>query len=307
MKPFFREILQPDAEAAARIEGDIVKFTPDLSYSTGNFSLLRDKHAQLQLDSVNGTTDRLNTILERTNWPAPFFKDKLVLECGCGAGPDTEVLLKLGAKVVAVDLAGLERAQNNLKNNENLQLVQGDITNLPFQPKSFDIVFCHRVIQHTPDPSKTLNHILSFVKDDGAAFVHSYARTMQQMWNWKYALLPLTRRMNPDKLYSLVEKSAPCLFKLTSALYKLRRPGFILARVFVPFYNYRHKKKFIGKSDKFIIEFGIHDTFDALSPPYDSPLSLQRMQTIAAAHLKRPYEVVHASRRTITLLRSVVN
>lgn len=306
MKVFFNEALRHGVMDNARVDGDIVKFTPDISYSTGNFSLLRDKHAQLQLDSLNGTTDRLNTILGRTNWPADFFKDKLVLECGCGAGPDTEVLLKLGAKVVAVDLAGLEKARHNLKNHENVQLVQGDITDLPFKPKSFDIVFCHRVIQHTPNPAHTLDHILSFVKDDGAAFVHSYARTAQQMWNWKYALLPLTRRMDPNKLYRLVEKNAPCLYNITSALYKLGRPGFILARVFVPFYNYRHKKKFDGKSDQFIIEFGIHDTFDALSPPYDSPLGLKRMQKIAATHLKKPYEVVHAAGRSITLLRTRV-
>ena len=87
----------------------------------------------MQFDSKNNTTDRLNTILQRTNWNKEFFKDKLILECGCGAGPDTEILLSLGAKVVAVDIAGLDIARKNLGNHENLLLLQADITNLPFR------------------------------------------------------------------------------------------------------------------------------------------------------------------------------
>ena len=99
------------------IENLIPRFTPNQSYSIGNFSRLRDKFAELQFDSKNNTTDRLNTILERTQWKKDFFKDKLILECGCGAGPDTEILLKLGAKVIAVDIAGLDIAQKNLGHN----------------------------------------------------------------------------------------------------------------------------------------------------------------------------------------------
>lgn len=89
------------------IRNGIPRFSPDVSYSSGNFSLLREKHATLQLDSMNCTIDRLETVLSRTNWDPVFFKDKTILECGCGAGPDTEVLAGLGAKVLAVDIAGL--------------------------------------------------------------------------------------------------------------------------------------------------------------------------------------------------------
>jgi SAM-dependent methyltransferase len=68
----------------------------------------------------------------------------VVLECGCGAGPDTEILLKLGARVVSVDLAGVDVAQNNLGEQESLCLEQASIENLPFNTASFDIVFCHK-------------------------------------------------------------------------------------------------------------------------------------------------------------------
>ena len=305
--PDITHLIQPSRLPDMRVENGIHKFTPDISYSTGNFSKLREKHARLQLDSVNGTTDRMDTMLRRTNWPRDFWKGKLVLECGCGAGPDTETMLALGARVVAVDLAGLTQAQANLNNHPNLTLVQASLMDLPFQEKTFDIVFCHRVIQHTPDPAHVLRHILTFVKDDGHVFVHSYGRTFRQMFNWKYALLPLTRRINPDTLYAWVERAAPVLYKISNFISRFGWPGRYIAETFVPLRNYRLAKKFAGKDDDFILEYAVHDTFDALSPPYDSPMSRASMHAIATARgLKTPFEVVYMYQKTVTLLRSII-
>lgn len=282
------------------IKNGIPRFTPDLSYSTGNFSLLREKHATLQFDSVNGTTDRLQTILSRTNWPRKFFEGKTVLECGCGAGPDTEVLLGLGAKVLAVDIAGLDTAKRNIS-HPNVQFAQADITNLPLQRKAFDIVFCHRVLQHTPRPAETLEAILSLVKDDGAVFVHSYARRFIQMFRWKYVLRPVTRRLDTERLYNFIQWYSSPAFKLTSLFNRNVLTRYI-AWVCIPFLNYRHQQAFKNKSDQFLLEFGIHDTFDALSPKYDRPLQASYLKKIAAKHLRSPFEVIEDP--TITLLRT---
>jgi SAM-dependent methyltransferase len=282
------------------IRDGIPRFTPDLSYASGNFSLLREKHATLQLDSVNGTNDRLHTILSRTNWPRKFFEGKTVLECGCGAGPDTEVLLGLGAKVLAVDIAGLDTAKRNVP-HRNVQFAQADITNLPLQRKAFDIVFCHRVLQHTPRPAETLEAILSRVKDDGAVFVHSYAQRFIQMFRWKYFLRPVTRRLDPERLYNFIQWYSSPAFKLTSLLNRNILTRYV-AWVCVPFLNYRHQQAFKNKSDEFVLEFGIHDTFDALSPKYDRPLRASCLKKIAAKHLRSPYEVIEEP--TITLLRT---
>ena len=43
------------------VRNDIPRFSPDNSYSSGNFSKLRELHATLQLDSKNATSDRLDT------------------------------------------------------------------------------------------------------------------------------------------------------------------------------------------------------------------------------------------------------
>ena len=291
------------------VRSGILRFTPDDSYATGNFSRLRERHARLQLDSANGTRDRLNTILERTRWPREFFRGKLVLECGCGAGPDTEVLLSFGASVVSVDIAGVDVCRANIGPHPNHLVVQASIDDLPFRERAFDIVWCHRVLQHTPAPARTLDHILRFARRDGAAFVHSYARSFHQMFSWKYALRPITRRMDPQRLYARVEAGVPALFRFTCALRRMRpsRLGALLWRIayhVVPVRNPRFAPQFAGKDDAYAIEFAIHDTFDSLSPRYDSPLSARAFREIAGRILARDFEVFEAP--DITLLRTRV-
>jgi 2-polyprenyl-3-methyl-5-hydroxy-6-metoxy-1,4-benzoquinol methylase len=298
------DILNSSDDVRIPIRNGIARFTPDISYSSGNFGLLREEFAELQLDSCNGTTDRLNTILYRTKWPREYFKDKLILECGCGVGPDTEILLSLGARVVAVDLAGLDIAKKNLSKHENRNnalLVQASITDLPFDKKTFDIVFCHRVLQHTPDAEATLAHILQFVKDKGAVFVHSYSDHPYQRLRWKYFLRPITATMSSKLLFKIIRSGAPFFYGLTTMICKYKW-GRDLAYRFIPFCNHRYHPPFKDKSDKFIMSYGIHDTFDALSPKYDRPIRKKAMNDIAEKYLKRPFEVV--SGRTLTVLRT---
>nr|WP_255536573.1 class I SAM-dependent methyltransferase [Pacificimonas pallii] len=288
-------------EHSVSLEAGIPRFTPGSSYSHGNFERLRTEHATLQLDSKNGTSDRRNTILKRTGWPVEYFRGKTVLECGCGAGPDTEILLSMGAKVVAVDLAGVDVAAANLGQRPELCLVQASIADLPFKAQSFDIVFCHRVIMHTPDPKGILDHILRFVKPEGAVFVHSYSRDLFQMARWKYAMRPLTKRIDPERLYRFIESAAPTMFRITEALNK-SKVGKRISWHFVPFMNYSQKPELMQMTDETLLEYAIHDTFDALSPPYDNPLSVADFETAARKHLKAPWEIVRGS--AITYLRS---
>jgi len=286
----------------------ILRFTPNISYSTGNFARLREDHSKLQLDSVNGTQDRLDTILSRTNWPPDFFRGKLLLECGCGAGPDAEILRSLGAKVVSVDIAGVDVSKENLGSKEDCEIVQASIVDLPFKKQCFDIVWCHRVLQHTPNPPETLKHILSFVKDDGAVFVHSYSKTFSQLFSWKYAMRPITKRMDPERLYKWVGAWVPAAYKLTNFLHrippdKLGEILFKIAYYLVPIRNYRFNPEFSDKSDEYVLEYAVHDTFDALSPKFDAPMSVKNIRVIAKSYLKQEFEVIETG---VTLLRTKV-
>lgn len=307
LKSFFVERLHSNVDGGLpetdfETRDGIPRFTPDESYSE-NFQLLRQHHGELQLDSRNKTSDRKETLLKRTNWPESFFADKIVLECGCGAGPDTEILLSLGCKVVAVDLTGCDAAQRNVAHNPNVQFVQADIADLPLKPKSFDIVFCHRVLQHTPSPVDTLSHILTFAKPDGAVFVHSYARNFYQLMRWKYVLRPMTRRLSNSSLYGVIRKLSRPLFAATNVLNKTKL-GRVLGHFFVPFLNYRYHPTYRKMSDEQMIEYAVHDTFDALSARYDRPISTKNMEKVAQVALAGRFEI--ATTRGTTLLRSKV-
>ena len=287
------------------VRDGIPRFSPDDSYSSGNFSVLRERHATLQLDSVNGTDDRMQTFLRRTGWKPDDIAGKVVLECGCGAGPDTEVLLALGARVVAVDLAGTDVALSNLGARPELCLVQASIDDLPFKPKSFDIVFCHRVIMHTPDPARVMDHILGFVKPQGHAFVHSYSRDFYQMFRWKYPLRAITKRMRSERLYRLIEKASVYLFPLSAWMNKNNRYLRRICWHFVPYINHRHQPKYADLSDAQMLELSIHETFDALSPHYDNPMSMRTMNRNAQWHLDVPIDMHHG--RAFVLMRTKMN
>ena len=304
--PNYIDLIDGTKLKSARRRDGYIAFSPDISVSTGNFSKLRDEFPTIQFDSSNETEERRSIILERTGWKKEDFQGKLILECGCGAGPDTEILCALGASVVSVDLAGLDVAANNLRQQiteGKAFLVQADLGDLPFKSQVFDIVFCHRVIMHTPNPEHTLREILKYVSDDGLIFVHSYADTFFQVFRWKYFLLPLTRRLDPNFVFNTIKNNAKWLFKLSKLLFKFGKVGSYLNWVFVPFYNYSRKTTFESKSEEFLIEYGIHDTFDALTPKYDKPLKFQEAKKIVyERNLTRQTNFYQD--RYITLIRS---
>jgi 2-polyprenyl-3-methyl-5-hydroxy-6-metoxy-1,4-benzoquinol methylase len=204
--------------------------------------------------------------------------------------------------VVAVDLTGLDTALANLGACDNLCLAQSDITDLPVRKKSFDIVFCHRVLQHTPKPAHTLRHILQYVKHDGAVFIHTYAKTWYQLMTWKYLLRPITSRMSTQRLYKLIAQYAPSAYALTTAISCLPK-GHLINHFLIPFYNHHHHPRLKNLSDTMLIEYAIHDTFDALSPRYDRPISAKTIKGIAREMLSVPFEIIEQP--SITLLRTV--
>ena len=105
-------------------------------------------------------------------WIAPvraeFFKDKIVLEGGCGKGRHTQLAASWGAgDVIGVDLsAAVETAFVATRGIPNAHIVQADIYNLPFA-RSFDYVFSVGVLHHLPDPAAGFHSLAHLVKPAG--------------------------------------------------------------------------------------------------------------------------------------------
>lgn len=96
-----------------------------------------------------------------------------ILDIGCGPGTITADLAELvpQGKVTGVDCAEvvLENARAHVQeraiNNCVFEVV--DANGLPYADASFDVVFCHQVLQHVNDPVGILKEMLRVAKPGG--------------------------------------------------------------------------------------------------------------------------------------------
>ena len=120
-----------------------------------------------------------------TEWHIPSAADFAgarglqVLEIGCGLGTDGAQFAKAGANYTGVDLteAAIELARRrfelfNLPGN----FKTADAENLSFADDSFDLVYSHGVLHHTPDTAKAIREIHRVLRPGGRAIVMLYHR-----------------------------------------------------------------------------------------------------------------------------------
>ena len=217
----------------------IPRFVKNENY-TSNFGFEWNTIGHIRSDRYNKTNSIRNTILYRTGWNPDNTKGKLILECGCGAGNDTEVLLDLGMKVIAFDYSNsVDMALLNNKLNRDLLIIQADIYNIPLKEEVFDIVYCHRVIQHTPNPETTFYSIIKHLKKSGEVFLHSYSLTPMNLLHYHYILRPFTKRINYSIVFKILKIIGPILYWLVGKIQEIKRFKVlknILLRV-IPFDN----------------------------------------------------------------------
>jgi ubiquinone/menaquinone biosynthesis C-methylase UbiE len=102
-----------------------------------------------------------------------------VLEIGCGLGTDGAQFAKAGADYTGVDLtdAAVELARKHfelLGLGGNFRMA--DAENLNFADESFDLVYSHGVLHHTPDTASAVREIHRVLKPSGRAMVMLYHR-----------------------------------------------------------------------------------------------------------------------------------
>lgn len=97
----------------------------------------------------------------------PHFR---ILDVGCGPGTvtaDLAELVPLGT-VIGIDMLAAvlvqARAHAQERNLDNIEFQQVDANSLPFDDDSFDVVFCHQVLQHVKDPVHLLKEMKRVAK-----------------------------------------------------------------------------------------------------------------------------------------------
>lgn len=140
------------------------------------------------------------------------YKDKTILEVGCGIGIDLIRFAKKGAKVTGIDLAeqSIDLARKYFKQSNvegDFKLGNGEA--LEFEDNSFDVVYAHGVIQYTANAQKMLDELHRVVRPGGEVIMMVYNKN-----SW---LNFLSKTLGVE----LEHEDAPVLKKYTIPEFKL--------------------------------------------------------------------------------------
>lgn len=264
-----------NCQASYAMQDGIARFVPAENYSQ-SFGLQWNRHRRTQLDSAIGQPISERRLSQATGWPRDL-RGQRILEGGSGAGRFTEVLCRTGADVYSFDYSSaVDANRQNNGHQPNLRLFQADIFRIPLREAWFDHVLCLGVLQHTPDPERAFGSLARHVKPSGDLVIDVYRCSLAAALQWKYFLRPLTRRMDPARLYRMVETIAPSLVTPTRLL---RRLGGRAAARLSPIVEYSH----LGLTPEQNRQWAVLDTFDMYSPAYDLPQTADTVRRWFAA------------------------
>jgi len=107
---------------------------------------------------------------------AKIARGARILDMGCGHGRITELIVQ---RVPDLDIVGVDMTQQLLDNfmaktgvnGCKIQLLQGDITKLPFPDNAFDAIISSRVFQYVPDPVVGVSEAYRVLKPGGHAVI----------------------------------------------------------------------------------------------------------------------------------------
>jgi SAM-dependent methyltransferase len=149
------------------------------------------------------------------------YRERAILEVGCGAGIDLARFARGGALVTGVDLAAsaiaLARAnfeQQGLRGE--FRVADGE--QLPFADDSFELVYAHGVVQYTANPERLVRECRRVLRPGGRAVFQVYNRV-----SWLNVLSKLMKvGLEHDDAPVLLKFSIPEFRRLLSGFKEIR-------------------------------------------------------------------------------------
>lgn len=259
---------------AVPISNGVLRFRTADGYND-TFALQWKRYRDAQLDHLNDSTLTRDRFLRETGWQPAQLAGERILEAGSGAGRFTHLMAQAGAELVSFDYSSAVDA--NVETNGdfgNVAFMQCDIFDMPFRPGAFDRVFCHGVLQHTPDPRGAFLRLARMLRPGGAISIDVYYRDGRiRPWKSKYLWRPLTTRVAPERLLAFLEWFIPKWLPLDTLIKRTPLLGNYLGAV-IPCWNYFDR----ALPPRRKVEWAILDTFDALAPAYDLPATLDEVR-----------------------------
>jgi len=120
-------------------------------------------------------------ILKFVNFPK--YKNKKVLEIGCGIGTDAQSFIESGAFYTGIDISNksIEITQKRFEIfNLSGKLINANIEEFVLNEK-FDLIYSFGVLHHTLNINKALKNIKQMLKENGIFKLMLYARN-----SWKF-------------------------------------------------------------------------------------------------------------------------
>jgi ubiquinone/menaquinone biosynthesis C-methylase UbiE/uncharacterized protein YbaR (Trm112 family) len=108
-------------------------------------------------------------------WEQKDTFGEYVLDAGCGMGRWARYAMTKSRKLFCIDISqSIDVAQNNLKNEPNIFLVQGDLNNLPFPNSLFDSIYSLGVLHHIPNYKRAFGELVRTLNLDGNLLTYLY-------------------------------------------------------------------------------------------------------------------------------------
>lgn len=117
--------------------------------------------------------------------PFASFRDRRVVELGCGAGYDAYEFCRNGARYTGIDLTpqNVERTRGHLALfGLSADVREGDAEQLPFADASFDVAFSNGVLHHTPDIARSFREAHRVLARGGEFYVLLYHK--HSIFHW---------------------------------------------------------------------------------------------------------------------------
>jgi SAM-dependent methyltransferase len=162
-------------------------------------------------------------------WPIQpqDFKNKVVLDAGCGLGRHSYLVAGFGAReVIGIDLSdAVDVAYRHIGGLANAHVIQADIYHPPFRTtgtRQFDFIYSIGVLHHLPDPRGGFMSLTRLLKPDGTIFGWVYGHENNAIVH--YGINPVrtfvTAKLSPPVVRALSWPIAVVMQGLVKGVYR---------------------------------------------------------------------------------------